>query len=206
MTREWNVVANNGSYKKLKVAQLAMEKTMLVFLRNWIRNDEIRRRTKVADMARRIAPDEQGCADRCMVDLPVFALTVIRVSSAKQTTSIFGRRLPCRTQLYPRFHRRVPNIDPPSSYKSMELTVTLLGHLSRPSASRWLRDRGLKGCTDRSQLQKHYFIATFHLGSMPFDGRAKKRAPFSDTAFYSSFSYPYPTKWGGYNMFFISLW
>jgi hypothetical protein len=45
-----------GLIKRLNVTQRAMERAMLgVSLRDRIRNDEIHKRTKVADIARRIA-------------------------------------------------------------------------------------------------------------------------------------------------------
>jgi hypothetical protein len=49
-----------GLIRRLNVTQRAMERAMLgVSLRDWIRNDEIRKRTKVTDIARRIADQDR---------------------------------------------------------------------------------------------------------------------------------------------------
>ena len=53
-TETWPL--NMGLIRKLKVAQRAMERTMLgVSLRDQIRNEEIRKRTRVTDIARQIS-------------------------------------------------------------------------------------------------------------------------------------------------------
>jgi hypothetical protein len=55
-----------GLVRRLNVTQSAMERTMLgVSIRDRIRNDEIRKRTKVTDIARRIADFKwQGAGGR----------------------------------------------------------------------------------------------------------------------------------------------
>ena len=53
-TETWSLTM--GLIRKLKVTQRAMERAMLgISLRDRIRNDEIRRRTKVVDIAQRIS-------------------------------------------------------------------------------------------------------------------------------------------------------
>jgi hypothetical protein len=53
-TETWPLIM--GLIRRLNVTQRAMERAMLgVSLRDRIRNDEIRKRTKVTDIARRIA-------------------------------------------------------------------------------------------------------------------------------------------------------
>ncbi|CAH2235766.1 jg7624 [Pararge aegeria aegeria] len=52
-----------GLVRKLRVTQRAMERAMLgVSLRDQIRNEEIRRRTRITDMAQRVAKLKGQCA------------------------------------------------------------------------------------------------------------------------------------------------